>query len=560
MFLSGTYLNRTAKALISAFAPLLFILIVWKTVGICYETNDDVIITKILSGTATGTPDPHTIFQNYLLSYPLHLLYRISINVPWYGCFLVLCHIAMYAMLLQSIWSNAKMLSEHLLFGGIICCFAISNFYMTAAVQFTSTAALLAAAGYGCLFLHRNFKTGLSLFFGFGLIAYFLRSQAMLMIQPFGCAMGLALYFICEEGQKKELCKKAAYMVLAVLAIITIGYAGNLIGYHGEEWSAFLRFSDAEAKLMDYYGCPPYGEVKNILDKYSVTQAEYEAFCNYIRMDYEVDADCLEELVSNIEARLDRSPDFLTLFKEVWCPASPPEWLRITRIAQAVWMLSFLWILFQKRFYLLFPLIGIAAAKTVVWGYLYFRGRMPLRITAPLMICEVFLLVTLLARDYARKGGKKYFFLSFGALLTAACCFSLLVQYRFALYGNEPQKTYMQGLVEIQDYCKSRPENRYLLDNFSFAYYRGSVFRTDVYGRGNYVDTGSWSSNTPPIRQYLRDFLENHEKDFYLIISDAANIDCATAFFTEKTGLQPELTEQIVASHGGSYLIYHFGQ
>lgn len=561
MFLSDVGLKKAVKAFISIFAPLLFVMIVWRTVGICYETNDDVLITKILSGIAAGQPDPHTIYQNYLLALPLHFLYRISANVPWYGGLLILCHVIMYAALFQSIWSNAKTLLEYALFGGIVCCFAVGNYYMTAALQFTSTAALLAAAGYCCLFLNHKFETGLSLFFGFELMAYLIRSQSMLMIQPFGCAMGLALYLICDGGQIRERCKRAVAMISAVFAVIVIGYIGSLMGYHGEEWSMYFRFNEAQTKLTDYYGCPPSEDIKDILDQYGDTPAEYEGFRRYAIMDYEMSVECLEALVLYVEAGLDKSPELLKLLKEVWLPASPPEWLRISRIVQAAWGLSFLWIFLLKRFYLLLPLAGIAAAKTVVWGYLCFRGRLPLRITAPLLICEVFLLTALLIRDYAHKGGRlqKYFLISFTAALTAVCCFSFIVQHRFALYDIGSQEVYMQGLVEIQEYCKNRPENRYLLDNYSFSYYRGSVFRTDVYEKGNYADTGSWFSNTPPSRQYLHDFLENHEKDFYLIIADVADINQVTAFFVEKTGLQPTLADQFGVSNGGSYLVYHFG-
>lgn len=278
MFLSDIDLKKAAKAFISIFVPLLFGMIVWRTVGICYETNDDVIITKILSGIAAGQPDPHTIYQNYLLALPLHFLYRISANVPWYGGLLILCHVIMYASLFQSIWSNAKTLLEHALFGGIVCCFAVGNYYMTAALQFTSTAALLAAAGYCCLFLNRRFKTGLSLFFGFELMAYLIRSQSMLMIQPFGCATGLALYLVCDGGQIRTRCKRAIAMVSAVFVVIAIGYTGSLMGYHGEEWSTYFRFNESLTKLTDYYGCPPYEDVKDILDQYGIHRPSMRHF------------------------------------------------------------------------------------------------------------------------------------------------------------------------------------------------------------------------------------------------------------------------------------------
>lgn len=88
------------RILISIGIPLLYLFAVSKMTGLCFETNDDRVITEILSGTLTGEPDGHTVQSNYLLSYPLSVLYRVSVRVPWYGGLLVLCHFLAYAAVL----------------------------------------------------------------------------------------------------------------------------------------------------------------------------------------------------------------------------------------------------------------------------------------------------------------------------------------------------------------------------------------------------------------------------------------------------------------------------
>ena len=57
---------------------------------------------------------------------------------------------------------------------------------MPGLIQYTSTAALLAMAGYACLIMHSDERKGIIIFGIFEMLAFLLRSDSMLMIQPFG--------------------------------------------------------------------------------------------------------------------------------------------------------------------------------------------------------------------------------------------------------------------------------------------------------------------------------------------------------------------------------------
>ncbi len=174
------------RLLWSAGIALFYILIVWKVAGIYFETNDDKYFAEILSGALTGAPDPHTIYMNFFLSWPLSLLYRITVRIPWYGIMLIMCHFAVYTSLLQSIGIRMKTVKGYVISVGLMLCFCLINAYVTLNIQWTSTAALLAVAGYVCLLLREDSKKGLMMFFFFELAAFLLRDQAMLMIQPLG--------------------------------------------------------------------------------------------------------------------------------------------------------------------------------------------------------------------------------------------------------------------------------------------------------------------------------------------------------------------------------------
>ena len=58
--------------------------------GFNYGTNDDAIISSIASGQLTGSPDPHWIFIQPILSLPLTWLQTLNLNVNIYSLFLLL--------------------------------------------------------------------------------------------------------------------------------------------------------------------------------------------------------------------------------------------------------------------------------------------------------------------------------------------------------------------------------------------------------------------------------------------------------------------------------------
>lgn len=159
--------------------------------GVYFETNDDRAINEILSGALTGKPDGHAIFVNYLLGGVLAFLYSVAENIPWYGGFLMFCHLAVYWSFFGLVFIRCRNFFQHLI---AICCgifLILSNMYIFGEIQYTSTAALLAAGGYLWLLLGKG-KSKHVLFWLFELLSLLLRSQAMLMVQPIGVTIWCA--------------------------------------------------------------------------------------------------------------------------------------------------------------------------------------------------------------------------------------------------------------------------------------------------------------------------------------------------------------------------------
>ena len=65
-----------------------------------FDLNDDVLMKDILSGAYTGVPESHNIQMLYPISLFISLLYRIGVNIDWYGIFLCACQYFCFGVLI----------------------------------------------------------------------------------------------------------------------------------------------------------------------------------------------------------------------------------------------------------------------------------------------------------------------------------------------------------------------------------------------------------------------------------------------------------------------------
>lgn len=550
------------KKCLALSVPLVLLGFVMYKTGCYFETNDDRYITSILSGVITGSPDAHAIYVNYLLTFPLSLLYRITIKVPWYGGMLFLFQWLIYASVLESAYSSCRKWVHLILVTAMVGGFFIAYYYIVGLIEFTSTAAMLASAGYACILLHDNRRTGYVLFAALNLFGFLLRSKAMLMVQPLGLAAVLVI-MIGEKGEWKILAKKMLFVTTGVLFALCLGLVGCVIGYHGEGWRRCEQFIDLQTVLFDYHESPDYEEIRNILNDYQISKNKYEAFCDYIVLDWKVDAECDRRLISYVEntrAKDFRIKDLLEQVYEISIARS--QW-DMNRITIAAWFLFLLWMILRRNWKQLFTgVIFLGGARMAVWTYLAWGGRIPARVTIPLLACEVLLLLALVWIDCQKTESalwKKSVLILGGFLFCMVSILSGRQQSRYIGENNRGQKIYMEGLREIQEYCGSRPQERFLIDSRSLSFYAGSALETSVYHPVNYVIGGGWFSNAPVVQQRLESYLGNAEGFYFLIYADGNQEESpAFTYLVEEMGEEPELTDLWTASHGGSYAVYYF--
>lgn len=552
--------RSTGRVCLAAAVSVALTVFVWCRTGIHFETNDDVYITAILSGVITGQPDAHVIHVNYLLALPLALLYRITVNVPWYGGMLVFFMTLCWGAMLDSAYTRC---SRKLYYAPVTAALAglfAAFYYCMGLVEFTSTAAFLAVGGYVCLLLRRNVRTGLIWFFVLELLAFLLRWEAMLMVQPLGLAAAAAAMpeRLRQKEGWRELLKTAALLVL----ILCIGGTGNLAGYHGKAWDRYRQFNDTRVLLFDYYGTPDYEEVRPILEEYGVSREKYEAYRSYMILDWKMDGSLDERMMDYMEEHQERPSGKEHLLRDIYRVSVKDAPWRIQYVTGAAWGIFVLWMLLNRQWVRCLGGVLILGARTAVWAYLVWRGRLPLRVTLPLSACEIIFLITLVWRNFGEveaEGYKKALLLSVCGVSALLCVRAGSGQIRHVEKTVASQQILMKGLGEIREYCDSRPGNRYLLDAHSMTYYTGSVFETDVYQPTNAVYGGGWFSNTPGTQKRLEEYLGKAPGFYFLVIAEGGQANSGgMAYLVQEMGQEPRLADQWTASHGGTYDVYYF--
>jgi len=533
------------------------------TTGIFFEHNDDRYMAEILSGVLTREPDAHVVHINYLLSLPLAGLYRIAPNVPWYGTFLILLHFIIYTILGKLVFNVCENWVERVIGLGSMFILAAAHIYMLGELQFTSTAAMLAVSGYVCLLVDK--EKGKHTFFVLELLGFFLRENAMLMVQPIGMGVFLAEILVQKKDSFKYKCSDIAKVFGILCAVILIGSIGNWLGYGSAEWKTYDRINEARYKMFDFYGVPAYEDVKEILDKYQVSEVEYEAYQNYACLDQDISLECIEELVDYAEKHKASPIGLKKLIKMVFTRYTNNDYLNINRLTRISWMIFCIWFFVRKKWSVLLTAAGIIFGSSVTWGYFVWQGRMPWRVTMPMFFGETAILAALIIKDYINS--QKIIYLK--AILVGLCfgfCFvgtkTFIKQYDYVAEQNRNQKIFIEGMYEMQEYCNEHPKNRYLIDQYAVIYYRGSALDTKLYKPRNSVVSGSWYSYAPPMEEKLSTYFEGTDDNFRVIVykDGNENQNAVIKYLEEKIGKEAVEEESFNVSHGGAYAVFKFNE
>ena len=555
------------KHLLALAVSTLYIVAVYFLIGIYFSTNDDRFMGELMSGAITGKMESHLVYVNYLLSFPLSLLYRITSDISWFGILLVAFHWFSCFSILDSFYDRSKSKTDLCISSILAGLLFLTELYLISQISYTMTASFMAIAGYVCLILKEDKKSGIIYFTTLELLAFLLRDKAMLMIQPLGFAVFFGLVLINKNNIFKVKLIQFAKIAGILVATLLIGLVGNKIGYHSAEWKTYNEYNDARTTIFDYNEFPPYEDVSHILDKYSVSETDYNAYAEYTILDWKFNLECVKEIADFMEEN--KKPASLdSIFNDFKIATFEENYWQANTVLICGFIVIALFMLLSANFAGLIPFICFLLARTVIWLYLLYEGRFPLRIAMPLFACEMVLLVTL--AFYLYTGEKKYkkwqnvVFIGLGAVLSIVSLWSCKIQFVNFKQMNQIHAIYMQGLDEVLEYCNKNPENKYILDTMDFVWYNGEVFDSSILGKRNCISAGSWLAGSSSLingnYQYLTD---TNNGFYYIMLSETDSFEeemnnPSVLYLADASHSTPKVVDSFVAAHGGTYSIIYF--
>ena len=558
-------IKRHKNLIFSITISFLWICLISMITGIYFETNDDRLFSEIFSGAMTGTPEFRSYYIHPFLGLLITLFYRITTVLPWYGLFLILFQWICHASFTYSVLSWYEKTRKKLAAFSLLTAYYGICFTFLAHIQFTSTAALLAITGYMCLFLSLSGQNNLTLFFIFQLLSYLLRSDSMIMIQPYGMAM-LAALLLCRfllshsKETRRVLFRFFCKILVGILLLILLGKSTHFLFHHGEGWTEYEKINQGVTEITDYSRIPDYTEVKPILEKYEVSEKQYQAFFQYAMIEPNLSGDCLLE-VAEYAKTMQPETSIRQVLSGIQESYFNPEYYSTGKLAIVLWFLTIIVVLLSGNYLSLLPLAGLFFSRTVIWGYLIYRGRTPFRVIYPLWVAEIFLLMVILCIQVSGEQ-KKYTKLLYQFIFCFLILGSLWIlkkQYVSIKPQNLSDKIYNTGYSELIDYCDSHLENHYFLDAGTLLYYRGSAYAAKPFHPRNSLITGCWYSGAPVLYDRIAEYAPQN-MDIYLVVSPdlVYQKEAVLAYFEEWRGAAATYEESFTVSNGGTYEVYGF--
>lgn len=498
-----------------------------------YQTNDDMFISALISGVESGQPENRLLFINYLLGLILSFLHRIINSIPWYGIFLCSCHflcmtLILFRCLCKTINNKYKMM---VLATWTIFCFFIWMPQL-ASIQFTVTAAVLSGSAifwYGTSEVEQSIWNKNTFITSFLIATSFcVRWEVALMSIPFAVAIWYMNWMKIKKFENKKICTQHFIMPIAIGLIFIALYSFDTIAYQSDEWKEFKTFNASRAKIFDYALLPEYEIAKETCEKFNITKESYDAVRERysLILDENITPEAMENLAA-ISKQASTTPKsieekfvypFKELIKRMLFYDSPYS------IIVYIMYLYLILILFTNKNELRnrLKIVGfLGGMRTIIWMYIFYRGRVPDRIPISLYIIEMACLLTIFInlKLYLDLKTIKINYTKTLFLVTILISFILGIQNVSVTKKTVQERINLStSYDELQQYCNNNLDNFYYFDLqiLNDGEITREVLMTYCESNINYVFTGGWFAYSPWYeRKYEKYDITNKVESLY---------------------------------------------
>ncbi len=221
--------------------------------GFIYGTNDDAIISSIASGQLTGSPDPHWIFIQPIISVPVTWIQTFNLNYNLYSAFLLISVSLSFSVILGIISINTSKKSNLLTFIiwalsalTFVSWFSISPTYtsasiFTVSVSLSSIILVLASKDKDYVQLNRV------IFTIFTILSFLIRIESIYILIILSFPI-IAFNFYENRDIKRF---KTLFTPIGIVIIVFIANSQLVkIVYSGDEWQKYLSTNSVRHKIQ----------------------------------------------------------------------------------------------------------------------------------------------------------------------------------------------------------------------------------------------------------------------------------------------------------------------
>ena len=264
----------------------LVILLSWLSIGksAIYGTNDDSLISSISSGQLTGSPDPHLIFIQPLISYPIAWIETILTSYSGYSIFLIMVTTFSYTLIFSLLISSRRLNIINTTFWFLSNLIFQSWYSLNPTYTGASLFAAGAASGFILFYILRQEEQP-KYFIKFILIISSLLTFLCFGIRKEGIYILLILVIPVILLNIKYLLrdkKNLLYFILPFISLLITNSAISQSMYKNADWEEFTNMNNLRHQIQLR---SPEVEIVNKLDQLGWTKETYVMFTRFSLLD-----------------------------------------------------------------------------------------------------------------------------------------------------------------------------------------------------------------------------------------------------------------------------------
>ena len=504
-----------------------------------YDLNDDTTIKDIISGAYTGKPSAYSVQMLFPLSFCISLCYRAIPGIPWYGLFLCVCQFGAWALIAWRVtgvvkkqWQQYMALCFEMViyFGLLIRQLVIVQYSVTSGICM-ATAILLYLTGEEKELPRQNLKQNIASIF-LVILSFMIRTEMCIMLLPFLVLSGFCKWMSNEKIFTVQNIKRYLYLIGTALIGMTVVLALDKLSIatsgESEAWQAFREFFDERTTLYDFYGIPSYEEHAAFYEMIGCSEESYSLLQNYnFSLDESIDEYLLENVV-NYQEKMAKTGCGLAMTAGMISKNSLSEaiWLYKEQLIHAksgvyAYMLLAAYISFvllaggRKNSGCYWKMALLLVIRSILWIYLFMVDRVLDRVTCPLLVAELMVLLGWIIQESIRVKpiAKNFVYVKLQAIgtysLLAICAFLACVMNAQKLQSEYEARERINSRWEsLLAYCAEHEDAYYAVDVYSSTSYEGISYSEKIYKNvdnsyRNFDICGGWLSKSPLIYEKL---------------------------------------------------------